>query len=81
MSIQNKVKKIIKNLCGAEKVHVKETLIGDLAMDSLSMVTLLVELEDSFKITFTESDMNPFDLTTVADVIALVQKYEEAAHG
>ena len=39
------------------------------------MVTLLVELEDTFGITLDESDMNPFDLITAADVILLVEKY------
>ena len=51
------------------------TLLGDLQMDSLRLVMLLVTLEDTFGIELDESDMNPFALVTVQDVIALAQKY------
>lgn len=51
------------------------TLTGDLSMDSLRMVMLLVTLEDTFEIELDESDMNPFALITVQDVINLVMKY------
>ena len=81
MNIIDQVKTIISNLSGAENVQLDDTLGDTLAMDSLSMVTLLVELEDSFQITFLESDLNPFELKTVADVVALVKKYEEETNG
>ena len=51
------------------------TLVGDLGLDSLKMVMLLVMIEDSFEIELDESDMNPFALITVEDVIDLVAKY------
>ena len=51
------------------------TLTRDLSMDSLRMVMLLVTLEDTFEIELDESDMNPFALITVNDVIKLVMKY------
>ena len=81
MNIIDQVKTIISNLSGAENVQLDDTLGDTLAMDNLSMVTLLVELEDSFQITFLESDLNPFELKTVADVVALVKKYEEETNG
>ena len=39
------------------------------------MVMLLVEIEDNFGIELDESDMNPFDLTTVESIINMVEKY------
>lgn len=51
------------------------TLTGDLAMDSLRMVMLLITLEDTFEIELDESDMNPFSLITVQDVVDLAMKY------
>lgn len=51
------------------------TLLGDLQMDSLRLVMLLVSLEDTFGIVLDESDMDPFALVTVQDVIALAEKY------
>jgi acyl carrier protein len=41
------------------------------------MVTLLMMIEDEFQIVLDESDMNPFDLITVEDVVKLVAKYLE----
>ena len=73
--IDIKVVEILEDLCLTSIDDTSKTLIGDLAMDSLRMVMLLVTIEDSFDIELDESDMNPFDLITVNDVINLVKKY------
>ena len=39
------------------------------------MITLLLEIEETFEIELDESDMNPFDLNTVEDAVKLVEKY------
>lgn len=75
MNIQEKLKEILTGLSGVETIANDATLQGDLALDSLSMVTLLVEIEENFGIELEESDMNPFDLTTVQSVIDMVEKY------
>ncbi len=75
MNIEEKVKGILSELSGDENIDNDATLQGDLALDSLSMVTLLVEVEEKFDIKLDESDMNPFDLTTVQRVIHMVEKY------
>ena len=54
-----------------------DELRRDLGIDSLGMVSLLLDLEDTFGFVLEESDMNPFDLITVADVIHLVERYTE----
>ena len=75
MELFEKVTEILKNLSGLEKIEKTQNLQNDLALDSLSLVTLLIEIEETFNITLDESDMNPFELTVVSDVITLVQKY------
>ena len=69
------LKGILSELSGEETVENDATLQGDLALDSLAMVTMLIEIEDVFGIQLDESDMNPFDLNTVQSVIDLVNKY------
>lgn len=83
MDIHDKVIRILSGLSGTEDIRPEQELQKDLGLDSLQMVTLLVMLEDEFRILFDESDMNPFDLTIVSQVIALVKKYagEEASDG
>lgn len=75
MNIEGKVKGIISELCGEENIENSMRLQGELSLDSLLMVTLLIEIEEKFEITLDESDMNPFELTTVQSVIDLVRKY------
>jgi acyl carrier protein len=46
-----------------------------LALDSLSAVTLLLEIEDGFGIQLDESDMDLSKLNLVEDVITMVSGY------
>ena len=55
--------------------HKDLTLIEDLGFDSLKLVMLLVMIEENFGIELDESDMDPYMLLTVEDVIRLVFKY------
>lgn len=52
-------------------------LSEDLGFDSLSLVELIVDLEDRFDIEIDESDLNPSQLKTVAQIYSLVDKYLE----
>ena len=75
MNVEEKVIEILKELSGEETIGETDTLKEDIHLDSLGMVTLLVEIEDVFDIRLDESDMNPFDLIIVQDVVNLVGKY------
>lgn len=77
MYIEKKVKSILTELSGEGEISNTSTLQSDLVLDSLSMVSLLVEIEDVFDIRLDESDMNPFDLESVQSVIDMVRKYKE----
>lgn len=69
------VSEILSELSGVENIYAEQDLQLDLGLDSLQLVTLLIMLEESFQITLNESDMNPFDLINVNNVINLVEKY------
>lgn len=75
MEVETSVIEIISTITGREKISINDSLIEDLGMDSLMMVMLLIDLEDGLGIELEESDMNPFDLIKVEDVIALAEKY------
>ena len=75
MKVKEKVYEILKDLSCMEAVNDNDSLLEDLPLDSLAMVTLLVELEDALSVPLDESDMNPFDLITVGDVVRLAEKY------
>ena len=50
-------------------------LSEDLGFDSLSLVELIVDLEDRFDIEIDESDLDPSQLKTVGQIYSLVDKY------
>lgn len=80
METQERVFDIIRELSGVDNVELNASLQDDISLDSLGMVTLLIMIEDEFKVELDEADMNPFDLLTVDNVVTLVKKYTEANH-
>ena len=75
MNTEEKIREILFELSGIETTDNETSLQADLALDSLTMVMLLIEIEEEFGIELDESDMNPFELNTVQDIIDLVSKY------
>ena len=75
MNIEEIVKGILCELSGEESIENSSTLQGNLSLDSLMMVTMLLEIEEVFGIELEEADMNPFDLSNVQSVIDMVSKY------
>lgn len=75
MEFFDKVCLILSELSEIETICLEHELQSDLGLDSLQMVTLLMMLEENFQITLDESDMNPFDLVNVWQVVDLVEKY------
>ena len=75
MNTKEKVITVLAGLSGVPSVTEVDTLSESLGLDSLSHALMILELEDAFEIQFKEVDMNPFALLTVADVIALVERY------
>lgn len=77
MNVFETVLNILNELAEESEIRLDSRLQEDLGLDSIQMITLLMELEDSFQILLDESDMNPFELTTVENIITLVKKYQE----
>lgn len=75
---QVKVTDILLELTALEEVSLSASLTTDLALDSLKMVMILIQIEDAFDIELQESDMNPFLLKTGEDIVTLVEKYKGA---
>ncbi|MCI0652718.1 MAG: acyl carrier protein [Planctomycetes bacterium] len=56
-----------------EKVRPETSFIGDLGADSLDMVELLMNLEDSFKMTIPDEDAEK--IKTVGDAVQYIQEH------
>jgi len=72
--IAEKVMYCIKEVAVTADIQTDDALV-DLGIDSLSIVEILVILEDKFGVEFDDSQLNPDELTTVKNVIDLVGRH------
>ena len=74
--IKDKVMEMLEDLCNEKITDTATQLQSDLHMNSLQLVMMVVMIEEVFNIELDESDMNPFALINVQDIIKLVEKYK-----
>ncbi len=75
MKVREKISEILSELTGIDTIDIEDSLQEDLGLNSIQMVTLLIMIEDNFNIFLDESDMNPYDLVYVYQVVDMVKKY------
>lgn len=75
MKVREKISEILSELTGIDTINTDDALQEDLGLNSIQMVTLLIMIEDNFNIFLDESDMNPYDLIYVYQVVDVVEKY------
>lgn len=75
-TIREQVIEVLEDICNEKILDTSPQLRSELHMDSMQMVMILVLLEETFEIELDESDMNPFALITVQNVVDLVTKYK-----
>ena len=78
---RKKLMDVLSQLSGVENIHEGDFLLTDLGLDSLALVNLLVMLEEAFGFEFSPSDLDPFALSAVEDVMLLVAKYIDDGEG
>ena len=62
-----------------EALDEQQELYGDLGMDSLGFVTLLVELESKLDVPLADEDLMTIELFSVADLVDLVEQISPPA--
>ena len=75
MKVREKISEILSELTGIDTINTNDALQEDLGLNSIQMVTLLIMVEENFGIFLDESDMNPYDLVYVYQVVDMVEKY------
>jgi len=70
--IEKKIIKVASGFAIADEELSLDDKIINLGIDSLKIVELIIALEDEFHIQFSDSDLDPTKLVSVADVAALV---------
>lgn len=73
--MKKEVIKIIVNIMEIpeKKIKMENTLIGDLDLESLDIVTLIAELEEKYKIEIPDKEIKK--MQTVEDVVNYLEKH------
>ena len=74
MDILKKVEEVINETVGGDSVALNQELKTGIGLDSLSLVSVIVGLEEKFGIEFNESDLDPSKIIRVKDLVELVEK-------
>ena len=53
----------------------EEDDLKEFGIDSITLVSLIVEIEMKYNITFSEDDLNPDNLTTIKNIVEMMGNY------
>lgn len=73
--IKLRLENLMRRIVPVEVFDSKLSLKDDLGIDSLALVNVLVQLEETFDITIDISDLSPENVKTMEDLYTLVEKY------
>lgn len=72
-----KIIQIIKSINPLAKVDETTKLLDEHTLDSLSMITLVSELEDEFDVEISARDIVPENFETVGAIAELIERLED----
>ena len=72
--METKIINIVQNECVMGEIITSKTVISDLSLDSLSFISIIVELEKTFNIEFDIETLDIKTWNTVGDIIEYVKK-------
>ena len=53
----------------------EEDDLKEFGIDSITLVSLIVEIEMKYNITFSDNDLNPDNLTTIKNIVDMMENY------
>ena len=71
--MKNRIMSIIRNACAIEEEVTIDSELKLLIIDSLTFVSIVVELEDEFGVEFEIDELDVFNWKTVKDIVDSVE--------
>ncbi|MGE6226457.1 acyl carrier protein [Paenibacillus chitinolyticus] len=73
--LEHKVAQIVQTLLGSKEVSTETTLLGQYGiLDSVTAVALIVQLEETFEVSFGDEDLTLDNLSSVKDIVSFLKK-------
>lgn len=74
--VKDSVYEIISNVTALNEEDItNEDKLSDIGINSLSIVELLVKIENRLEITLNEGDLDPDKITTVGSILEMLSRY------
>lgn len=73
LDARQKIKDIATDILGVELSSTES--LKECGVDSLGLVALVVGIEENFGFSFSDDDLRPENMRTLADLIELTEKY------
>ena len=74
LEMETKIINIVQNECVMGEIITSKTVISDLSLDSLSFISIIVEIEKTFNIEFDVETLDKNNWNTVGDIIEYVMR-------
>jgi len=72
--LEHKVAQIVQTLMGNKEVSMETTLLGQHGiLDSVTSVALIVQLEETFEISFGDEDLTLDNLSSVGNIVSFLE--------
>ena len=72
--MRERIIEIIRDACALKEDNITfETNLGDISLDSLTFIEVIVRIEQEFGVEFDDEDLNIDDWGTIGDVIHYVE--------
>lgn len=81
MNLRNSLLQKLKRNCPFEEEINEESPIGELGLDSLALIEVIVELEDEFGFCFEAEDLNLYEWDSVRNMLEAVEKNKNHKKG
>lgn len=70
-----KIMELVRQSCALEEENIRlDTKLNEISLDSLSFISLIVNLEQEFDMEFDDEELNIYDWETVQEIVNLVEE-------
>jgi acyl carrier protein len=73
-TVLDRVIEVVMKLTIVEEITGYDQALSELGFDSLKKVNLIIEIENEFEIRCDDSELNPKNLSSIKDLVNLVEK-------
>lgn len=72
-TIEEQILSIVKNITQNETIEIKQSLLDEGLLDSLTTIELITKLEEQFKISIDNDELNHENFNTISNISSIIK--------